>query len=115
MTQTRTEVIGFWTVFAFFMLGPLIGITYALYSAVFWMIERNVPKIVIIFPVGMIFGLLNILHNFIVCTILFREFPRELFTTNRLKRWKKAENDTPRRELADMLGGFLNRQDQGHY
>lgn len=113
--MSNTEKIGFWTVFMFFMLGPIIGVTYALYSLVFWMINKGLPKVVVFFPIGLTFGLMNILHNWVVCTILFREFPRELFTTNRLKRWKLAEENTPKRELADMLGGFLNSQDEGHY
>lgn len=115
MILARTEVIGFWTVFAFFLLGPLIGITYALYSAVFWMINKGAPRPLVFFPLGLIFALVNIAHNAVVCSILFRELPREWFTTDRLKRWKAAENDTPRRELADLLGGFLNRQDRNHY
>lgn len=113
--QANTEKIGFWVVLWFFILGPLIALTYTLYSLVFWMINRGFPKVVVFFPIGLIFGLVNILHNWVVCTILFREFPKELFTTQRLRRWKLQDNDTPRRELADMLGGFLNSQDEGHY
>lgn len=115
MSYSNTEKIGFWTVLAFFMLGPLIGITYALYSLVFWMINKGFPKALVFAPIGLVFGVTNVLHNFIVCTILFRELPKELFTTDRLKRWELQEDDTPRRELADMLGGFLNSQDEGHY
>lgn len=113
--QANTEKIGFWVVLGFFLMGPLIALTYSLYSLVFWMISKKVPKPLIFFPVGLTFGLVNILHNWVVCTILFREFPREFFTTQRLRRWKLQEDDTPRRELADMLGGFLNSQDKGHY
>lgn len=113
--QANTAKIGFWPVFGFFMLGPIIGLTYMMYSLVFWMIGKRVPKVFIFFPVGLIFGLMNIFHNWVVCTILFKEFPKEFFTTNRLRRWKLQADDTPRRELADMLGGFLNSQDEGHY
>lgn len=111
----NTRKIGLWAVCWLFMLGPFIGVTYMLYSLVFWMIERNVPKPIIFMPVGLTFGLANIAHNAIVCTILFRELPREWFTTDRLRRWKLQEDDTPRRELADLLGGFLNARDDGHY
>ena len=113
--KANTVKIGFWPVFWFFMLGPFIGLTYAMYSLVFWLINKGVPKPVVFMPIGLIFGIMNILHNWIVCTILFREFPRELFTTNRLRRWKLQEDAPPRRELADMLGGFLKSQDEGHY
>jgi len=113
--QANTAKIGFWTVLMFFMLGPLIGITYFLYGLVFWLINRGVPKVLVFLPIGFVFAIVNILHNFVVCTILFREFPKEFFTTQRLQRWKLQEDDTPRRELADMLGGFLNSQDEGHY
>jgi len=113
--QSNTKKIGFWTVFWFFMLGPLIGITYLLYGLVFWLVNKGVNRVVVFFLIGWLFGVVNILHNFIVCTILFRELPRELFTTDRLKRWKLQNNNTSRRELADMLGGFLNSQDKGHY
>lgn len=113
--QANTVKIGFWPVFGFFFLGPLIGLTYTLYSLVFWLLNKGVPKTLVLLTVGWFFGLVNILHNWIVCTILFREFPKELFTTNRLRRWKLQADDTPRRELADMLGGFLNTHDEGHY
>lgn len=115
MILARTKVIGFPRVFAFFMLGPLIGITYALYAVVFWLINKGVPRPLVFFPIGLIFAVVNIAHNAVVCSILFWELPREWFTTDRLKRWKRAQNDTARRELADLLGGFLNRHDQGHY
>lgn len=113
--EARTEAMGFWRTFGFLMLAPLSGLTYALYALVFWMIRLRIPKPIVFMPVGLIFGLVNILHNFIVCTILFWEFPREFFTTHRLKRWKEAEDNTSKRELADMLGGFLNSQDEDHY
>lgn len=115
MILSNTKKIGLWATCWLFFLGPLIGVTYALYSLVFWMIDRGFPRVVVFLPVGAVFGIANIAHNWIVCTILFRELPREMFTTQRLRRWKLAENDTPRRELADMLGGFLNARDDGHY
>lgn len=113
--QANTEKIGFWVVLVFFLLGPMIAITYILYSLVFWLLNKGVSKSLVLLSIGWIFGLVNILHNWVVCTILFREFPKEFFTTSRLRRWKLQDDDTPRRELADMLGGFLNSQDKGHY
>jgi len=61
-----------------------------------------------------LFSILNTLHNWFIMTLVFREFPKEFFTTKRLKRLKVSD-DPKKRELADMLGGFLNRQDKGHY
>lgn len=113
--ESNTKNIKAATVFFMYLLGPITAITYLLYCMTFFLINKKVPKVIIFFPIGLIFGIMNILHNLIVCSILFREFPRELFTTNRLKRWKKQNNDTPRRELADMMGGFLNSQDEDHY
>jgi type III secretory pathway component EscU len=60
------------------------------------------------------FLVLNTLHNWLIMSLVFLEFPKEFLTTSRLKRLKKSK-DPKKRELADMLGGFLNRQDRGHY
>lgn len=106
-----TKLIGFWTVLAFLMLGPFIAPVYAAYAFLYWLYGRgHFAAYIWLVP----FAVLNTLHNWIICTFLFREFPREFFTTQRLKRWKKSD-DPSRRELADMLGGFLNSHDDGHY
>lgn len=111
----NTRKIGLWAVCWLFMLGPLIGLTYMLYALVYFLLSRGVPKLLVFVPIGAVFAVVNVLHNWLVCTVLFREFPREFFTTDRLRRWKLQEDDTPRRELADLLGGFLNARDDGHY
>ena len=108
-----TKLIGFWTVFWFLMLGPIIALVYAMYSLGFWMHNGGWSK-VIVYPFAVVFAFVNTAHNWTVCTVLFRELPREFFTTQRLKRHKNNP-DASRRELADMLGGFLNSQDEGHY
>lgn len=110
---SETDHIGFWRVFALMVLGPVVAGVYALYSFGYWMHYRGFPR-VIVYPYAVLFGIVNIAHNLIICTILFSELPRELFTTARLRRWKQSPK-AGRRELADMLGGFLNRQDDGHY
>ena len=115
MILSNTKKIGLWSTCWLFVLGPVIGVTYALYALVYWMMERGLPRAVILFPIGLIFAVVNVAHNWIVCTILFRELPQEFFTTARLKRWKQAEDNSPRRELADLLGGFLNARDDDHY
>ena len=106
-----TKLIGFWTVLVFLMLGPVIALVYASYALLYWLYERNAWAAHL--WVGP-FAILNTAHNWTVCTILFRELPREFFTTQRLKR-HKINADPSKRELADMLGGFLNSQDEGHY
>lgn len=111
--RADTSLIGFWPVLLFFMLGMAMGVVFTLYSLGYWMKGRNVPKI-ILWPYAAVFGVINTAHNWIVCTILFRELPREFFTTTRLRRLKASKDDW-RRELADVLGGFLNSQDPGHY
>lgn len=109
--QADTKLIGFWSVLTFMVLGPFIAPVYAAYSFGYWMRDRGWW---IFYPYAVAFAVVNTLHNWTVCTILFRELPREFFTTQRLKRWKNSE-DVQRRELADMIGGFLNRHDEGHY
>lgn len=111
--RSNTVLIGGWPFIRFCFLGPLIGITFALYALGYWMRGRHLTR-VILWPYAAMFGVVNTAHNWFVCTILFLEFPREFFTTTRLRRLKKSEDDW-RREAADMLGGFLNSQDDGHY
>lgn len=115
MGLSNTQKIGFWPIFMFLLLSPIVAVTYSLYSLCYWMLGVGVPRWLVWFPVGIVFALVNIFHNWVVCTIIFREFPREFFTTDRLRRLKKQQDDTPKRELADMIGGFLNSQDMGHY
>ena len=113
----ETRIIGFWRTCAFLLLGPLILPVYALYSFGYLLLRNGYDKGVwgvITMPLVFAFSVINALHNFTVCTILFTEFPREMTTTNRLKRHKKSDNPA-KRELADMLGGFLNSQDPNHY
>ena len=100
------------------LLGPISGIVYTAYSVAYWMRrtywKSKIIRFAFIYPYIGIFLVMNAAHNLVVCTILFREWPKELTTTSRLKRWKDSK-DPSRRELADLFGGFLNRQDPGHY
>ena len=106
-----TAKIGAWSILALLLLGPIIAPVYAAYSVGIQVREKGGW---LKYPYSFAFAFMNTAHNWLVCSILFREFPREFFTTTRLKRWKKS-NDDQRRELADMLGGFLNRHDIDHY
>ena len=84
-----------------------------MYALGYTMKNKGFPKVVLI-PYAVLFAVVNTMHNWVVCTIIFKEFPREFFTTQRLKRLKGSE-DNSKRELADLLGGLLNRYDIGHY
>jgi hypothetical protein len=108
----ETRLIGFWNVFVLLLLGPIIALVYALYAFGYWLGETKLGFLV--YPYSIAFAVVNTAHNWTVCTVLFREWPREFFTTTRLKRHKTSP-DPWRREQADMLGGFLNSQDGGHY
>ena len=113
----ETRVIGFKRLCAFLALAIVILPVFVLYSAGH-ALKRNKWDIgwrrwVVALPV-FAFTVINTLHNWTVCTILFTEFPREFQTTTRLKRLK-GHPDPAKRELADMMGGFLNSQDEGHY
>lgn len=111
---SETHHIPFWRVALLLLLGVVILPVYAMYSFGYWMHHRGWPR-VIVYPYAVVFGLLNIAHNLTICTVLFfPDIPRELSTTARLKRWKLSK-EAGRRELADLLGGLLNRQDMGHY
>lgn len=110
--ESDTKKIGFLSVFFLLLLGPIVAVVYSLYSAGYWMEGKGWR--VVVYPYAVFFAIVNTLHNWTVCTILFRELPREFFTTKRVKRWKTSE-DNSRRELADLIGGFLNGQDAGHY
>jgi len=111
MITSDTKLIGFWPVLSFLVLSPVIAVVYAAYSLLYWLEARSKP---LAYTWLLVFAPMNVLHNWIVCTLLFWEFPREGFTTKRLKRLKNSK-DPWRRELADMLGGFLNSQDPNHY
>jgi hypothetical protein len=114
---SEIRVIGFTRLCAFLVLSLCILPVFILYSAGHWLKRKGWDvgwrRWVIALPV-IAFTILNTLHNWVVCTILFVEFPREFQTTTRLKRLKSHPNPS-KRELADLLGGFLNSQDPGHY
>jgi hypothetical protein len=114
---SETRVIGFKRICAFFALGPVVLPVFMLYSAGHWLNRKGWDvgwrRWVIALPV-VAFTVINTLHNWTVCTFLFWEFPKEFQTTTRLKRLK-SDPDPAKRELADLLGGFLNSQDAGHY
>jgi hypothetical protein len=114
---SETRVIGFKRTCLFLFVARYTLPVFILYSAGQWL-ERNGWGVgwrrwVIAIPVAM-FTVLNTLHNWIVCSLLFWEFPQEFHTTTRLKRLK-SHPDPSKRELADLMGGFLNSQDPDHY
>lgn len=111
--RADTALVRFWPGARFLTAGPVILFVYALYALGYWMKGRDFPKL-ILWPYAAAFGVLNTAHNWIVCSFLFLELPREFFTTTRLRRLKSSGDDW-RRELADLLGGMLNSQDPGHY
>lgn len=113
MITAETHYIGTGRVFALMALGPVIAVVYLLYAFGYWMLRNGAPRWIIA-PYAAFFAVVNTLHNWTVCTILFAEFPREFFTTTRLRRWKRSDH-VGKRELADMMGGFLNRHDMNHY
>ena len=106
-----TKLIGFWMVIRFTLISPLITPVYASYALLYWLESRSKPMAYVWL---LFFAPMNILHNWVVCTFIFLELPREGFTTKRLKRLKLSSNAS-KREMADMLGGFLNSQDPDHY
>ena len=114
---SETRLIGFKRLCVFLSLSPVILPVFVLYSGAYWL-ARNEWDVgwrrwVIAIPVAA-FVVINTLHNWFVCTLLFCEFPREFQTTTRLRRLK-SHPDPSVRELADLMGGFLNGQDPNHY
>jgi len=114
---SETRVIGFKRLCVFLSLALVVLPVFILYSGVYWLARNEWDvggrRYVIALPVAA-FVVINTLHNWTVCTILFCEFPREFQTTTRLRRLKNSP-DPSKRELADLMGGFLNSQDPGHY
>lgn len=114
---SETVKIGFIATLSLMILGPIIAVVYVMYSFGYFLYHRHWDKGIkglLFYPYVLVFYIANIAHNWIIATILFREFPREFITTDRLKRMKTSP-DVWRRELADMLGGFLNTHDPNHY
>jgi len=113
----QTSVIGFGRTVLFLSLGVVILPVFALYS-LGYLLKRNGWgdgwRRWIMTPLTTAFAIINTLHNWTVCTVLFAELPREFMTTARLKRLKNSP-DVSKRELADLMGGFLDSQDPGHY
>ena len=113
----QTSVIGFQRTVLFLLLGVVILPVFALYS-LGYLLKRNGWgdgwRRWIMTPLTFAFAIINTLHNWTVCTVLFAELPREFMTTARLKRLKNSP-DISKRELADLMGGFLDSQDPGHY
>jgi hypothetical protein len=63
--------------------------------------------------VGVPFMVLNGMFNATIGTLIFAEFPREVFFTDRLKRMKKS-HDPRVAKVAKMLCEEMNRADPGH-
>jgi hypothetical protein len=110
---SKSSEVTFRDAFTLMLLSLFIAPVYALYSFGYWMHHSGWPRWIVL-PYAWAFAVINVIHNATVCTVLFRELPREWFTTQRLKRWKNSP-EASRREMADLLGGFLERQDEGHY
>lgn len=114
---SETRLVGFKRISLFLLLGPVILPVFLLYS-LGYLLKRNGWgtgwKRAMMIPLTTAFAVINTLHNWTVCTILFAELPREFMTTARLKRLKTSP-DISKRELADLMGGFLDSQDDGHY
>ena len=108
---SETSKIRTLPIFTLLMLGAISGPVYLMFAFGYWMKRKGWW---VVYPYAVAFAVVNTLHNWTVCTLMFREFPKEFFTTSRLRRWKKSEDDSLR-ELADLLGGLLNRHDDGHY
>ena len=106
-----TKQIRFWLLIRFLLSAPIIAPVYAAYAFLYWLESRAKP---LAYAWLIIFAPLNVLHNWIICTFIFWELPREGFTTKRLKRLKGSD-DPSKREMADQLGGYLNSQDPDHY
>lgn len=117
-TTSKTSEMDFLTVFFLGLTGPAWVTVYMLYTIGYKL--KNVTenqiifKILLFYPYAVFFSIVNVLHNWFIASILFREFPKEFFTTDRCKRWKKSE-EASRRELADMIGGWLDARDPDHY
>lgn len=114
---SETALIGFLPTVSLMVLGPIISIVYAAYTLAYRLLNLGWDtgwRRLVFYPYLILFMILNVTHNWLVATVLFREFPREFLTSDRLRRMKVSE-DPWRRELADMLGGFLNAHDPDHY
>jgi len=116
-STATTSQMSLVTIFMFGLTGPFWATVFMFYSIGYWIKGRTFGTVwfyLIGYPYGVFFAVLNTAHNWTVGTIIFRELPREFFTTTRCKRWKLSD-DASRRELADLVGGFLDSRDAGHY
>jgi cytochrome c oxidase assembly factor CtaG len=114
---SETRVIGFPRLCAFLLLGPVVLPVFMLFGLVYWLDRagwRQGWRWWVLLPLVVSFSVINFIHNATVCTILFMEWPREFQTTTRLKRMKSSP-DPAKRELADLMGGFLDSQHPDHY
>lgn len=105
------------TILLFGLCGPIWASVFFFYALGYWLkskLEGTFMYPIIGYPYIIFFAVLNTLHNWTAGTIMFRELPREFFTTTRCKRWKGSD-EVSRRELADLIGGFLDSRDPGHY
>jgi len=114
---SETRIIGFPRLCAFLILGPVILPVFMLFGLGHWLDRAGWGqgwRWWVLLPLVVSFSVINFIHNITICTILFMELPRELQTTTRLKRLK-SHPDPAKRELADLMGGFLNSQHPDHY
>ena len=114
---SESRLIGFWRICAFFALGPLILPVFMGYALATRLKSRGWDggwRKKVGMPLFIAFSVLNTVANWTLCSVLFTDWPREFHVSDRLRRLK-SHPDPAKRELADMMGGFLNSQDAGHY
>jgi hypothetical protein len=116
-TTAKTSSIDLLSIILLGLCGPIWAVVFAHYAILYWL--KNKSKsfklwYFILIPTVLSFAFVNTFNNWFVCTLLFRELPKEFFTTTRCQRWKNS-NDDSKRELADLIGGFLDSRDPGHY
>ena len=101
------------------VFGPFTWVCLMLYAYVHWIIRKvgadNVWTIqgILCLPAVVFFGVVNILYNWTVGTLLFLELPREFMFTSRLKRHKKGP-DGQYKDFATYVCEELNIYDPGH-
>lgn len=56
---------------------------------------------------------IDIFYNVVIATVKYRDLPKELLFTSRLKRYKAGE-DGWRKVAAEYICSILNKYDEGH-
>jgi hypothetical protein len=102
-------------IFRFLLVGPLTLIALGAFALYFGprstgYFQKGLPQILWGATAGTLTAVTNVIFNWCVATFIFWEFPRTVFTTDRLGELRERGNP-----IAIFLAGQINAWDPNHF